>query len=98
MRITSIDPKAPAEVVPVEFDFSELMSSIDSVVISITVKSGTDAAVASMILGSEQITGTEVKQLIQNGVDQTVYLIRADATQGSEKYALGAYMKCEELD
>ena len=98
MRIESKDPKAPAEVVTVAFDFAELLTSIDSAIISITVKAGIDANVATMILGSEQISGTEIKQLIQNGVDETVYLIRADATKGSEKFALGVYMKCEELN
>ena len=97
MGLDSFDSKAPAEVVPVAFDFEALTSSIDSAVISITVKNGTDVNVLTMILGAEQIDGTEVKQLIQNGVDQVVYLIRADVTKGSEKYALASYMKCEEL-
>lgn len=97
MRITTFDPKAPAEVVPVTFDFSALTTSIDSVTVSVTVKTGMDSNVATMPLGGYQISGGKVIQLIQNGVDQTVYLIRADITTGSEKYALAAYMKCEEL-
>lgn len=96
MGIITVDKKAPAEIIPVAFDFSSLVSAIDSVIITITVKSGADPDVGTMPLSSAIITDATVKQLIRNGLDANVYRIRADIMSGSEKYSLAMYLPvCE---
>ena len=89
--------KDPAEVVPVTFDFKNLVASIDSATVSISVKTGTDGNPAALLYSSAQITGTQVRQLIQGGVDGVVYLIRVDATVGTEKYAGAAFLPVRSL-
>lgn len=97
-RIRRIDPKAPSEVIPITFDFSALTASIDSVAsVSIAVKSGTDPAAGSMLFGSHVLNGSLVQQLVQAGVDQAVYLLRADIVKGNEKYSEACYLPVVEL-
>lgn len=95
MRVETKDSKDPAEAIVMTFDFAKLIASIDSVVISISVAKGVDPDVATMLLGSAQITGTEVKQIIRNGVADAIYLIRMDASLGSETYAEAVYLPVE---
>lgn len=98
LRVVSIDPKAPAEIIPVTFDFAKVSSDIATAVMAISVVSGTDAAVGSMLFGSSQISGAEVKRLIQAGVDGVLYLIRCDITNAAgEKYALATYLQVKEI-
>jgi len=97
MRVTAVfSRKAPAEVIPVTFDFKNLLDGIDSATVSVSIKTGTDANPAALLYSSAQITGTQVRQLIQGGVDGVVYLIRVDATRGSEQYAGAAYLPVRE--
>lgn len=97
MRIKTLDPKAPAEVIPVGIDFSRLVSTIDSVDISVSVKKGVDANPAAILLANVQITLAEVRQLIQGGVDGVVYLIRMDVYAGNEVYSEAVYLPIKEL-
>jgi len=98
MRVMEVlSNKAPAEVIPVTFDFKNLLSSIDSATVSVIVKTGTDSNPAALLYSSTQITGTQVRQLIQDGVNGVVYLIRVDAISGSEKYAGAAYLPVREF-
>lgn len=98
MRIKTISPKTPFEVVPVTFNFTDVTDTVDTVVsISVIVKSGTDANTAAMPFGSPQIEGGKVKQLIKAGVDQAAYLLRCDVTRGQEKYTHATYMEVIEI-
>lgn len=98
MHIKSLPLKAPGEIIPVVFDFEKLTDTIDSVVISVSVKNGVDASPSNLILGGTQIVGSEARQLIQAGLDDVSYLIRADVTAaGGVKYALAAYLTVKEL-
>lgn len=97
MRIDTIDLKAPLEVVPVGIDFKNLVSGIDSVTVTVSVKKGTDASPSALLLGSAQITGTDVRQLIQSGLDGVIYLIRFDISSGSEAYSEAVYLPVEAL-
>jgi len=97
MRITSLSRKAPAEIIPVTFDFQKFVSTIDSATITVTVKSGIDGSPASMLYSSAQISGSQVRQLIAGGVDGVVYRIRVDIVSGSERYSEAAYLPVMEL-
>jgi len=96
-RAKQFDSKAPAEIVPITFDFSALLTSIDSVVISVQIRVGADPNVASMPLAAPVINGGVVQQLIQQGVDGVEYSIRADAVAGMQKYALNGHLPVIEL-
>jgi hypothetical protein len=98
MRVDRIAAKDPAEIVPVTFDFSALAASIDSIVaVTASVKSGADPSVGAMLYGAATISGTEVRQLVRNGVSGAIYLLRADIAKGSERYALACYLPVEAL-
>ena len=93
-----LSPKDPAEIVPITFDFSALVTAVDSVTVTCTVKTGTDAAAASMLDGSVVISAGRVVQRIKNGIDGVRYVLRADAVSGSERYALTALLPVDSAD
>lgn len=95
--IIDVSSKAPAEIVPVTFNFSKLVTLIDSAVITNTVVTGTDASSATMLLNAATITGATVTQLIRNGVDGNIYRIRAEIVSGSAKYAMAMDLPIKEL-
>lgn len=97
MRIKTLSEKAPEEVVPVLIDFKHLVSSIDSVVVTVSVRNGTDASPVDLIFGSAQIAGTEVSQLIKAGLDGVVYRVRMDVVSGDQQYAGAVYLPVVEL-
>ncbi len=97
MRVSAIESKDSLEVIPVTIDFTNLVDQIDSVSITVSVKSGSDANPAALIFAPAEITGTSVQQLIQGGVDRVVYLIRMDIVSGSLKYAEGVYLQIENM-
>ncbi len=84
-----LDSKDPAEIVPITFDFSELVTSIDSIVqVTCADPSGTDAAATAMLDGSPVVAGQLVIQRIKNGIHNVNYTLRAEILSGSLKYAL----------
>ena len=97
MRIKKLSITAPGEIVPVMIDFKNLVSSIDSVVVSATVREGVDAAPGDIIFSSSQIAGTQVRQLIEAGLDDTVYLIRMDIASGDLRFSGAVYLPVQEL-
>lgn len=97
MRIETLTETAPGEVIPISIDFKHLVSSIDSVIITVSVKQGVDANPIDSIVGSYQIVGTDIRQLIKAGLDGVVYLIRADITSGDLKYSGAVYLPVKEL-
>lgn len=91
--IKVLSDKDPLEIIPVVFDFTNVVAAIDSVVsIGVTVYKGTDASASSMPLNSAVIDGTTVVQLIRNGVSGVSYKLRADILVGQQRYALSAIL------
>ncbi len=89
----TLSKKDPAEVIPVTFDFSRLVSAIDSVItVEITVHDGIDANSSTMLLGSAVVDGSELTQMVRNGLDSVVYSIKAEISKGDEKYKLSALL------
>lgn len=97
VEIETLSSKAPAEVVPITLDFKNLLASIDALSVSVIVKSGIDNNPAALLYSSAQIVGTQVRQLIQGGIDGVVYVIRMDAASGNEKYAGAAFLPVRDL-
>lgn len=95
MRMT--DPKAPDEVIPATFDFSELVTEINSVSVEVSIKSGSDSNPAALLYSSAQIKGAEVSQLIQGGIDGVIYLIKMHITSGDTQYTEGVYLPIREI-
>jgi len=88
-----ISDKVPSEIIPVSFEYSNIVSAVDSVVsVSITVMTGTDPDVADMLYGAYTLTGTRVVQLVRNGVAGTVYRLSCLVSVGSEKYEIDGDM------
>ncbi|NOR69802.1 MAG: hypothetical protein GQ532_08950 [Methylomarinum sp.] len=96
MRVILLDSKAVDEVIPVSFDFSRLLSSIDSVIVTITVRKGVDATPSTLLFNTAEIKGTMVSQLIKSGIDGVIYKIKAKAISGDLQYSLPAYLPVKE--
>ena len=78
--------KDPAESIVLDFDFSTELAGIDSAVVAVAVHgAGTDPAVATMIDGAVQISGTHVLQRVKKdtGVNGVDYKWRCTATSGA---------------
>lgn len=93
-----ISAKVPAEVIPVTFDYSEMLPAsavmtIDST--AIAVVSGTDASAASMLFGAPVLAGLTVVQLVRNGVVGVTYNLACLVSVGSEKYQIDGNMDCK---
>lgn len=88
----AISPKSTGEVIPIKFNFGQVVSTISSAVVTVSVKSGTDASPSSMLSGSAAISGTTVTQLIQGGITGNIYSILCSITSGSAVYELNASM------
>lgn len=92
-EIKVMSSKAPDEIIAVSFDFSRLVTSIDSVVsVAVTVHKGADNNPSAMILNSPIISGATVSQLLQGGLDTVYYKVRALIAVGQQRYALTAIL------
>lgn len=88
-----ISNKVPAEIIPVTFDFSEILPSIDSIVqVGVNVMTGTDAGSAAMLLGSPSLAGTSVVQIVRNGLDGVTYRLYCLVAHGGERYQIDGDM------
>lgn len=77
--------KDPAESIVVTFDFSSEMTAIDSATTSVFVLAdGVDPAVAAMLVGAPQISGTKVLQRVAAGVHGNNYKLRCEAAHGDD--------------
>jgi hypothetical protein len=86
-----LSAKDPAEIIPITFDFSSVVTTITSVSsVSVSIKTGIDATVATMIECTAQIVGTTVVQLIKAGLSDVTYTVRAEILSGTQKYVLAA--------
>lgn len=74
--------KAPAETLPIKFNFHHLMlfgEVITAAAVTISVHSGEDAVPSSMLNGSPVITDWEVTQSVQGGSVGAIYLVSMSA-------------------
>jgi len=90
-----LTPKDPAEVIPVTFDFSGLLTSISSSSVEITVVNGTDGSVGSMLSGAAQASGASLIQAIQAGVSGNRYSLIALATGPEGTFVLATVLQVE---
>jgi hypothetical protein len=89
MTIKTLSHKDPAEQVPITFDFSDLVTVIDSAeATTATVYTGIDASPGAMISGVPFIAGALIIQQVVGGIDGVSYKLRATIVSGSEKYVL----------
>lgn len=95
MQKKDINDKLPIETIPVTFNFARQFGAltIDNVIVSITVLTGTDPDAANMLFGSYQLNGKVVTQIIRNGVPGTKYQIQVDAASGNLKHTLRAILR-----
>lgn len=91
-------PKDPAEIVPLSFDFAALTSAPINPVVTVVRDSGPKGAadLSGMLLGTPQITGTEVLQKVQGGIATTTYRVRAQVdTAAGLRYVLTGLLPVE---
>lgn len=96
--LKQLDPKDPAEIVPLTFEFESLTISPSSPVVTVTRHSGTadDSDLSLMLVGSPQVIGTTVVQKVQGGVARTNYKFRCDVvTPDGCHYALAGILPVE---
>lgn len=91
MKISS---KLSAETIPVTFDYSTITTRIDSIVqTGISAIAGTDANVATMLIGTPIIVNdSSVVQLVRNGVVGVTYRLFCLVAIGGEKYQIDGDM------
>jgi hypothetical protein len=92
-----ISAKTPSEVIPVIFDYSELLpnATLSIVSTSIAVISGTDASASAMLYGAPVLDGLTVVQLVRNGVAGVTYNLACLVAVGSEKYQIDGNIDCK---
>ncbi len=80
-----LDPKDPAEIIPVTFEFAELTDAPLTPVVSLTRHSGTadTSDLSTMLSGSPQVVGSQVRQKVRSGVDGTNYRIACQVDDAS---------------
>lgn len=81
-----LDPKGPAEIVVVAFEYTDDMEAGESIVgaaVSCTVAQGTDATPAAMLDGAAAIVGLDVQQRVTGGVLGNTYRLHCLATLSS---------------
>lgn len=93
------DPKDPIEIVPLSFDFTELIGSgsPQTPTISVIRHSGaTDSDPSAMLAGAVQLVGMDVRQKVQAGVAGCVYYLKAtvDTAEGY-RYALAGLLEVQ---
>ncbi len=74
--MSDFPPKGPGETATFSFGFAAALAigeTIVSAVITIAVVTRSDPSAAAMIIGSAQISGSQVLQLIANGVAGVEY-------------------------
>jgi hypothetical protein len=88
----SFEAKDPAEIVTLSFAYSSELgtATIASAALSITVQSGTDPDVGSMLLGAATISGGDVLQQVRLGVAQCDYMVRCLSTLNDGRKLLRA--------
>lgn len=90
--MSEISPKTPSEIVSIDFDFSNVCSSLSSATVTVLWKRGaTDSSPEAMLKNGPTITGAVVSQLFQGGLDNADYRITclADTNEkGGQRFEL----------
>lgn len=87
----ALSPKAPAEVVSLSFDFTDLLAAGETIVsasFGIAVEVGSDPAVATMLTATEVIVAGVVSRLVRNGVAGVNYRVTCLATTSQSQVLL----------
>ena len=93
-----ISAKVPAEVIPVTFDYSEMLPANTTMAIvstAVAVVTGTDASAAAMLYGASVLDGLTVVQLVRNGVAGVTYNLSCLVSVGNERYQIDGNMDCK---
>lgn len=89
----TFDPKDPEEIIPLEFDFSQLGTGFSSPVVTVSHVGGvSDPDAADMVLGSATITSDVAVVAIQDGLHGADYLVRCTAVNGVTKYVISGIL------
>lgn len=84
--------KDPREIETFTLDFKHWLADSETIIgqtTAIEVLSGTDPAVGTMLNGVPLVSGSQVLQSIQNGVDGTVYKYTVEITTSGGQTLVG---------
>lgn len=88
----TLTPKDPAESFAVSFDFSRLLETVTAANVTAAIASGKTGAPEAILNGAAQVIGTQVLQRVSGGQVGSDYLLRCEASDGTETYVLTALM------
>ena len=86
IEVEAFDEKQVDEDIPFSFDYTKPLptgETISTAVFSATVIKGTDANPENIISGSASISGAICTQLVVDGIDGVMYLVKCIATTSS---------------
>jgi phage gp36-like protein len=90
---TRWEDKDPADVVTVEFDFSDSFTTLSGTpTIAVTLLEGTDASPSAILLGGVTVVGAIVRQRITGGVSGALYGLQCTGTDGSNTITIEALL------
>lgn len=81
----TLSDKSPGEIIHVTFEMKNLTAAPLTPTVTITQLSGpADSNVATMAVGAPQISGTQVRQKVQGGLNGCNYAVKCqiDTTEG----------------
>jgi hypothetical protein len=85
--IATLSPKDPAEVITVTADFSTELAAGETIRVPTntitTVPEGRDPNAADMLIGTPEVVGGQVLQMLEGGIDGTTYLVTCVAPLSS---------------
>lgn len=84
--------KDPAEAFAVSFDFSSLLDDVTTATVTASIASGRAGSAAAVLNGPAQISDGLVLQRVSGGQDGSDYLLRCEASNGTETYVLAALL------
>lgn len=91
------DPKTPREEYPLEFEFSQLLTSISNAQVSVKVLSGNDPSPDAIRPGQPVVSGTKVFQHVVGGVNGTKYQLVCKATDGTKTFELAGSLEVKDF-
>lgn len=97
--IEEFEPKDPAEVWPITFDFSRDLRGdpVDGAEWTIIPVVGSDSQAGNMLVGAPEWDETSSTQHVRGGVSGVKYLIKCSATAGLAKLSNAAYFTVKPL-
>lgn len=88
---TRFATKDPGEEITVQFDYSRI-GAPSAPAVAIDVRSGSDPAAASMLVGAPFVVGSGVYQRVAGGVSGAEYALRCLATVGGDRLLIDAIL------